>query len=328
MKPFETSQQLKEIIPLSLAGKRLDVTLVQLFPMYSRTQLQKLIQQHCVQIDHQWMSQPNFKVRRNQCITLTIKAASSDTTWIPKAIPLDLIYEDAALLVVNKPAGLVTHPAPGHLNHTLVNALLHYLPSLAQLPRAGIIHRLDRDTSGLLLVPKTLTSYAYCVQQLAQRKIQRIYLAIVQGFVISGGHVDLPIGRHLIYRQQQAINLRNGKPAVTHYRIKERFSRHTLLKVTLETGRTHQIRVHMAHISHALVGDPVYKNNMRHTRKSVAINPTPLSQQLKSALQKFTRQALHAHQLGIYHPLTQQFQQWTAPIPSDMQHLLEVLRAD
>jgi 23S rRNA pseudouridine1911/1915/1917 synthase len=296
------------IVPPERDGYRLDQVLAYLFPHYSRTYLQHQIKRRNVQVDSQAVEKNSLRMFSGQQIQMQPTLACIQTTWERDgSIALSIIHEDEVILVINKPAGLVTHPAPGHPDHTLVNGLLHHVPSLAQLPRAGIIHRLDKDTSGLLLIPKTLIAHTYLVRELATRKIERGYQAIVRGQFTTGGTINLPIGRHPTFRQKQAV-IAQGKPAVTHYHILERFSHHTLLGVKLETGRTHQIRVHMAHLNHAILGDPVYGGRSMH--KTIP----------------FSRQALHAHTLRIHHPLTHQPCHWEAPIPQDIQQLIATLR--
>ena len=233
-----------------------------------------------------------------------------------EAIPLDIIYEDDALLIVNKPAGLVVHPAAGNWSGTLQNALLNHHPALDTLPRAGIVHRIDKETSGLLMVAKTLQAHHSLIKQLQDRSVHREYLAITKGRIIAGGTIDEPIGRHPTDRKRFAVRM-TGKPAVTHYRVVERFSRHTLIRVKLETGRTHQIRVHMAYIHFPLVGDPIYGGRFQM--------PPDCSERLEQELRNFKRQALHAEKLGIMHPVTGEYCEWEQPMPEDMSRLLAAL---
>lgn len=310
---------LHAIVPIDLTDQRLDQIVSQLFPNYSRTRLKQWIQNHQVQVDGE-SKRPRDKIKAGAKITI-LASPIEEISWEAQEIPLSIIYEDESLLVINKPAGLVVHPAAGNPNKTLVNALLHYLPTLKKLPRAGIIHRLDKDTSGLLIIPKTLTSHSKLVKQLQARLIKREYLAVVQGALISGGTINAAIGRHPRIRKKMAIteSLR-GKQAVSHYRIIERFLHHTLIKVSLETGRTHQIRVHMAHINHALVGDKTYGNRLRLPKKA--------SPELIACLRHFPRQALHAQCLGLIHPSTLQPIEWESPLPTDMQELILCLRKE
>jgi len=237
----------------------------------------------------------------------------------PEVIPLDVVFEDDALLVVNKPVGLVVHPGAGNVTGTLMNALLHHAPSLEQLPRAGIIHRLDKNTSGLLLVAKTLTSHTALVRRLADREISRQYLAVCNGVLTGGGTIDAPIARHPVDRTRMAVR-DNGKPEVTHYTVIERFRAHTYINVVLDTGRTHQIRVHFAHRRHALVGDPTYGGRLAL--------PAGASDRLIEALRAFRRQALHARQLEFAHPVSSDVLCLEVPPPADFESLLQVLRED
>ena len=235
---------------------------------------------------------------------------------VAEDLPLTVVYADADLVVIDKPAGLVVHPAAGHSRGTLLNALLHAMPELAEIPRCGIVHRLDKDTSGLLMIARSLSAHKSLVDQLQARTARRQYLALVQGELIAGGTVDQPLGRHPVDRKRFAVN-RSGKPSVTDYRIEERFPHHTLLRVHLRTGRTHQIRVHMAHLHHPLVGDPVY-GRLRL--------PPGANERVTNALRGFRRQALHAERLGLQHPRSGELLEWSAPLPDDLQHLLGVLR--
>lgn len=307
------------IVPKHLAEMRLDQILSQLFPSFSRTRLQQWIRCQQVRVDDEF-KRPRDKIKAGAKITI-FATLNEEVSWEAEELPLDIIYEDEVLLVVNKPAGLVVHPAVGNTHKTLVNALLHYLPELKNLPRAGIIHRLDKDTSGLLIIPKTLNAYTQLVKQLQARTMKREYLAITQGLLIAGGTIDAPIGRHPRLRKKMAVTeLLSGKPAVSHYRIIERFNHHTLIKVKLETGRTHQIRVHMAHIHHPLVGDKTYSGRSHLPKKA--------SELLVKCLRQFPRQALHAQCLGIIHPNTLQFMEWYSPLPQDMDQLISCLRED
>lgn len=237
-----------------------------------------------------------------------------------ESIDLDIVYEDEHILVVNKPAGLVVHPAAGNYTGTLVNALLHYLPQMAELPRAGIVHRLDKDTTGLMVVAKTLAAHNRLVRQLQARSVSREYEAVAIGQFTGPGKVDAPIGRHPKQRKKMAVVPHGGKPAVTHFRVLRRFDWHAHLRLKLETGRTHQIRVHMAHIHHPLVGDPLYGGRFK---KPAGIDP-----HLAEVLRQFPRQALHAAELGLEHPASGEYMRWTAPLPADMQMLLTELEQD
>lgn len=317
MKNTEHRINLSVTIPEELAGKRLDQALAIFFPDYSRARLQDWIQKELIKVNGE-VKRPRYIIEGGEQVTITA-SLPIENDWQPQAIELDIIYEDDALIVINKPVGLVVHPAPGNRDSTLVNALLHHEPNLARLPRAGIIHRLDKDTSGLLVIAKTLGAHTELVRQLQARTIEREYYALVNGIVISGGTINLAIGRHPKLRKQMTV-LENGKHAVTHYRVIEKFQAHTLLKVNLETGRTHQIRVHFAHLHHAIVGDQTYGGRLKL--------PKNAEEELKNALRQFKRQALHAKRLALVHPTTKQPIEWHADLPKDFQQLLEVLRKD
>lgn len=252
--------------------------------------------------------------------TITIDAAiKAQPSWEAQNIALNIVHEDEALLVINKPAGMVVHPAAGNPNSTLLNALLHHCPELHKLPRAGILHRLDKETSGLLVIAKTQPALNRLSAQLKARTISRIYQALVSGILISGGTVDEPIARHPVQRKRMAV-IETGKTAITHYRIVEHYRDHTRLKVQLETGRTHQIRVHMAYIKHPLLGDPVYAGRLQL--------PKGATPELVTALRGFKRQALHASELSLVHPLTNKTITWQAPLPDDMKELIDILKRD
>ena len=303
--------ELNTTICEEMQGLRLDQALAKLLPDYSRARIQQWIRDDCAIVDGV-VRQQRFKVSSGQEIQLKaeIKEVIADQA---ENIPLDIIYEDEDLLVVNKPPGLVVHPGAGNREHTLLNALLHHSPQLANLPRAGIIHRLDKDTSGLLIISKNLEAHNALIKQMQNREIKRSYTALVQGNIISGDTIDLPIGRHPTHRTKMAIR-QDGKEAITHYRVSERYNGFTLLTVNLETGRTHQIRVHMAHIKHPLVGDKVYGGGLR--------KPKGCSPELITQMQHFPRQALHAAKLSLTHPRTQDIITLEAPTPSDIQNLL------
>ncbi len=311
------TEQFKARVPEECCGMRLDQVLVRLFPDYSRARLQQWIRQGHVLVDRS-RRKPKEKMLGGEQIELTV-VMEEEVVWCPQAIPLDIVFEDEALLVVNKPAGFVVHPGAGNPDGTLVNALLHYLPNLVEVPRAGVVHRLDKDTSGLMVVAKTIKSQKRLVELLQQRLVKRQYEAVVVGTMTGGGTVDEPIGRHPNDRIRMAVTM-GGKPALTHYRLLERFRAHTHLQVNLETGRTHQIRVHMAHIHHPLVGDPVYGRRLMLPPKSDEIT--------KETLRGFKRQALHAARLGLEHPLNGAWVEWERERPADMAHLLTVLRRD
>jgi 23S rRNA pseudouridine1911/1915/1917 synthase len=309
--------RLHATIPPAAAGRRLDQVLAELFPDYSRSRLQTWIRAGQVQVDGR-PGRPRDPVAGGEEVVVEA-AAVADTRWLAEALPLQVVYQDRDLLVIDKPAGLVTHPAAGNWSGTLVNGLLHLAPELAALPRAGIVHRLDKETSGLLVVARTLQAHQALVAALARRDVRREYLAVVHGVPTGGGSVDAPIGRHPVERTRMAV-VAGGRPAVTHYRVAERFRANALLDVRLETGRTHQIRVHLAHVRHPLVGDPVYGGRPRLPRGA-----TP---ELRALLQGFPRQALHAARLALAHPRSGEPLAWEAPLPADLAGLLAALRRD
>jgi len=303
--------------PLELAGQRLDQVLARLLPDYSRSRLQEWIRDGRVAVDGTQLA-ASGRLRGGEQICVRLPQQNTDAVPAAEAIALDIVHQDVDLLVVNKPAGLVVHPGAGNPAGTLMNALLHHDPGLAGVPRAGIVHRLDKDTSGLLLVARTLPAHKRLVEQLAAREVHREYLALVQGQMIAGGTVDAPIGRHHTDRTRMAVG-NGGREAVTHYRVAQRFRQHTLLRVMLETGRTHQIRVHMASIGHAVVGDPTY-SRLRL--------PVGAGAECVAALGAFRRQALHAARLELTHPTDGQSLEFEAPPPADMAALLDVLGRD
>jgi 23S rRNA pseudouridine1911/1915/1917 synthase len=299
------------------AGKRLDQVLVALFPEYSRSRLQRWLKDGQITVNGEFLRGKD-KVYGGEEIEL-YPQLESESSWQAQDIPLDIVYEDPHILVVHKPVGLVVHPAAGNPDGTLLNALLHHDAELANIPRAGIVHRLDKDTSGLLVVAKSLQAQKQLVEQLQQRAFLREYLAVVNGTLSAGGTIDEPIGRHPVHRKRMAV-VPMGKTAITHYRIEQRFRAHTLLRVKLETGRTHQIRVHMAYINHPLLGDPVYGGRLKL--------PKGCSEELATCLRHFKRQALHATLLGLTHPVSGEWLQWQRDVPDDMQYLLQVLHDD
>ena len=303
-------------IPTELAGSRLDSALAHLLPNHSRTRIRSWIDQGHARIAGR-SCRPRDRVLGGERIVLQVPRAPA--VQVPaQALDLRVVYEDEFILVLDKPAGLVVHPGAGNPDHTLQNALLAYDARLAGLPRAGIVHRLDKDTSGLLVVARVATAHTALVRQLAARSVRREYQAVCVGVLTAGGSVDAPIARHRVDRKRMAVRT-GGRPAVTHYRVIARFRAHTHLRVVLETGRTHQIRVHLAHLGHPIVGDPVY-GRLRVPRGATS--------QLIAALRAFKRQALHAERLELEHPATGQRLHWTAPLPDDMQALLDALRAD
>jgi len=302
-------------VPIELAGMRLDQVLVEIFPGYSRNKLQSWIKAHRVTVNGE---QLKAKDRLEGSEAIILDAEEEEVTeYLAEDIPLDIVYEDEDILIVNKPAGFVVHPGAGNWTGTLQNALLFYLPSAVTIPRSGIVHRIDKDTSGLLMIAKTLSAHLSLVEQLQAREVHREYLAITIGRMTGGGTLDEPIGRHPTDRKKFAVR-EGGKPAVTHYRVLERFLRNTLIQVKLETGRTHQIRVHMAHLRMPLVGDPMYSGRFQMPRDCGA--------ELEKVLRNFKRQALHAEKLGLIHPRTGEYCEWEQPMPEDMQALLAALR--
>ncbi len=303
-------------IPADAFGQRLDQAAVTLLPEFSRSRLQQWIKQGKILLNGE-ACKARTKVSGGETLLITIEQEPQGE-WLAEKIPLDIVYEDDSLLVINKPVGLVVHPAVGNQTGTLLNALLYYCPALINVPRAGIVHRLDKDTSGILVVAKTLQSQTHLVNQLQNRAFDREYEAIVQGEMISGGTVDEMIGRHPTHRVKMAV-VRSGKEAVTHYRIKERYRGYTCLQVKLETGRTHQIRVHMAHIKSPVVGDQVYGGRLRL--------PPGCDDTLKQFLNNYKRQALHARRLGLEHPETGEWLIWEAAVPEDLQTLKRLLEA-
>ena len=300
-----------------LAGLRLDQALARALPQYSRSRIQGWIEQGSVTIDGR-IARARDRVTGGEQVGVEGEVPV-ETHAAPQAMALQVVYEDGDLLVIDKPPGLVVHPGAGNRDRTLLNGLLARDPRLAQLPRAGLVHRLDKDTSGLMVVARTIEAHAALVAMLAAREVSREYLAIVTGVLTGGGTIDEPIGRHRSARVKMAVRA-DGREAITHYRLVERFRSHTLLRVTLETGRTHQIRVHLAHAGYPIVGDPVYGGRRRLTAGA--------SPALLEALQAFRRQALHAGRLAFEHPVTGEQLEFEAPVPADLQALIDVLRED
>ena len=307
-------ERLTAEVPFELAGMRLDQALSELFPDYSRTKLQTWVKSGRVKVNGLTLKAKD-KLDGGEEITLD---AEPEIVVLaePENIALEIIYEDESLLIVNKPAGLVVHPAVGNWHGTLLNALLNHDPTLETLPRAGIVHRIDKETSGLLMIAKTLQAHNSLVEQLQAREITREYLAISRGRMTAGGTVDAPIGRHPADRKRYLVRA-SGKDAVTHYRVLQRFAHHTLILVKLETGRTHQIRVHMAHVRYPLLGDPIYGGRFQM--------PPGCNESLEKELRSFRRQALHAAKLGLRHPETGEYLEWEQPLPEDMSRLLAAL---
>ncbi|ODU51446.1 MAG: RNA pseudouridine synthase [Lysobacteraceae bacterium SCN 69-48] len=305
------------LVPDQCAGRRLDAVVAELFPEYSRSRLSAWIKSGDLVVDGA-PARPRDPVRGGEAIALTV-VEDVQTHAVAEDIPLDVLYEDEHVFVLDKPAGLVVHPGAGNPAGTLVNALLHRDPGLDKLPRAGIVHRLDKDTSGVMVVARTLPAHTALVAQLSAREVHRQYLAIVVGALVSGGTVAAAIDRHPRDRLRMAVR-EDGKDAVTHYRLRERFRAHTALECRLETGRTHQIRVHMAHLKHPIVGDPLYGGSLKL--------PKGASEELIAALRAFRRQALHAEVLAFAHPVTGAPVRCEAPLPADMQALMQLLRED
>ena len=297
-------------VPADCAGMRFDQALARMFPEHSRSRLAAWVKDGQVKLDHAAVDAKR-KVWGGERVSLALPPEARDAVAQAESIELDIVHEDAALLVLNKPAGLVVHPGSGNWQGTLLNGLLHHHPPLAAIPRAGIVHRLDKDTSGLLVVAKTLEAQTDLVRQLQARTVVREYLALVHGAVARDGSVDAPIGRHQTQRTRMAVT-EHGRAARTHYRVLERYAAATLLECSLDTGRTHQIRVHMQSIGHPLVGDPVYR-----AARGIAAGP----------LASFKRQALHAYRLGLVHPASGAPMQWEAPVPADMRELLREIAA-
>jgi 23S rRNA pseudouridine1911/1915/1917 synthase len=301
-------------MPAALAGARLDQALAQLLPQHSRNRLKGWIEAGQVVVGATVVVSPRHKLHGGETVVVTEAPAAADDRVAAQAIPLAIVYEDAALLVIDKPAGLVVHPGSGNRDGTLQNALLHHAPALATLARAGIVHRLDKDTSGLLVVAKTDTAQVDLVRQLAARSVGREYLAVVFGDLARATTIDAPIGRHPTQRTEMAV-VTAGKPARTHVDVIERFGGATLVQCRLETGRTHQIRVHLTALGHPLLGDPTYRGRRKPTL------PLP------AAAFSFPRQALHARRLGLIHPVTRAPMQWESPAPADLAALIAALRA-
>lgn len=304
----------EHIVNQELVGKRLDQALAELIPIHSRSRIQSWIKSGQVTVNNKIQKQRSLLASEDH---IRINAQFEETgNHVPEDIPLAVIYEDEYLAVINKPAGLVIHPGAGNPGHTLVNALLHYDPGLARVPRAGIVHRLDKGTTGILLIARTPRAHTSLLEQLQRRQIVREYQAVVCGRVTAGNTIERNIGRHSTKRKRMAVT-ENGKPAVTHYRLIERFSHYSHIRVKLETGRTHQIRVHMAHVNHPLVGDPVYGRN-QSLRKGV-------NGETRTAIARFKRQALHAFSLAFAHPASAERCQFEAALPEDLQALLNDL---
>jgi len=306
-------------VPLSAAGWRFDRALAEMFPDYSRSRLTAWIKAGAITLNGA-AAPPRQLLRGGELVRLEAEL-EAEVELEPEDIALEVVHQDDHVLVLNKPAGLVVHPGAGNPAGTLLNALLHHDPKLAELPRGGIVHRLDKDTSGLMVVARSLPAHTALVEMLSRHDVERQYEAVVMGQLVAGGTVDAPIGRHMGDRLRQAVrDEEDGKHAVTHYRLRERFRAHALLQCSLETGRTHQIRVHMAHIGHPLVGDPLYGGGLRL--------PKGATPELVAALRGFRRQALHAERLAFAHPVSGEPLSFSAARPADLDELVTVLRTD
>ncbi|WP_112080954.1 23S rRNA pseudouridine(1911/1915/1917) synthase RluD [Haemophilus influenzae] len=299
-------------------GQRLDQTLAELFPEYSRSRLKTWIEADLVKLNDRITNIPREKVLGGERIEIIVEV-EDETRFEAENIPLNIVYEDDDIIVINKPKDLVVHPGAGNPNGTVLNALLYHYPPISEVPRAGIVHRLDKDTTGLMVVAKTIPAQTKLVRDLQKRKITREYEAVASGIMTKGGTVDQPMARHATKRTSMAVHPM-GKPAVTHYRIMENYRNYTRLRLRLETGRTHQIRVHMAHIAHPLLGDQTYGGRPRP--------PKNASEDFMEVLRNFKRQALHAVMLRLAHPITGEMMEWYAPLPDDFVELLNALKAD
>jgi len=303
------------IIPERMTGYRLDVALSEMLPDYSRSKITAWIKSGDALVNNKAFK-PKDKVNGSQMVMLSLNKKQNNH-WSAENIALNIVFEDEDIIVINKQFGIVTHPGAGNWTGTLANALLYYDPSLSKLDRAGIVHRLDKNTSGLMVIARNEKSQKYLIEQLQSHLVDREYSAIVYGHMIAGGTVDEPIGRDPKDRVKQAV-LMSGKDATTHYRAIDRFKSHTHVKAILETGRTHQIRVHLSYVGHSLIGDPMYGGRVRFPKKA--------SEELKKALNNFKRQALHSKKLTLTHPISGESMSWKAPLPDDMLELLEVLK--
>lgn len=299
-------------------GYRLDQALADIFPDYSRSRIKTWVEDGCVSVNGQTVTKPREKLLGGEKIEINA-TLEEHSRFKAQDLPLNIVYEDEHILVINKPRDYVVHPGAGNPDGTLLNALLYAYPSISEVPRAGIVHRLDKDTTGLMVVAKTIPAQTHLVDALQKREIVREYEAVVMGIITAGGEVDQPIARHPTKRTHMSV-YPMGKPALTYYRVMEKYREHTRLRLRLATGRTHQIRVHMAYINHALIGDPLYGARARL--------PKNASEELIATLRAFDRQALHATLLRLHHPITGELMEWQAPLPDDMVQLIDVLKRD
>ena len=309
-------EKIKIIIPKRMSGQRLDSSLSELLPHVSRSKINNSIRSGQASINNKSFK-PKDKASGNEIVCLILDQ-KDNSSWISENIPIDIIYEDKDIIVINKPFGLVTHPGIGNWDGTLANALLYYDSNLSKIDRAGIVHRLDKNTSGLMVVAKNAKSQKYLVDQLQSHSVVREYSAIVYGHMITGGTVDYPIGRYPRDRVKQSVS-NNGKESITHYRVMDQFLNHTHVKAILETGRTHQIRVHLGYIGHPLIGDPLYGGRVRFPKKA--------SPELKDALRSFHRHALHSKKLTLIHPESGKSMTWKVELPNDMKELINCLNS-
>lgn len=313
---MSNSIQASVSVPFSLGNKRLDQIAAELFPDYSRSRLQQWIKDGKLTVNGE-TRRGRDKMIGGETLELDV-VLEAEGNWEAEDIPLDIVYEDDDIVVINKPAGLVVHPAAGNHTGTLLNALLYRYPGIENVPRAGIVHRLDKDTTGLMVVAKNIPAQTQLVAQLQDRSMGREYEAITMGVMTGGGTIEAPIARHPTQRTKMAVAPEDmGKEAITHYRVLHKFNAHTHVRCKLETGRTHQIRVHMSHIGYPLVGDQTYFGRFRL--------PKGISLHLRQELQSFQRQALHARELSLWHPTSDEYMTWEVDLPEDFQNLLKAL---
>jgi 23S rRNA pseudouridine1911/1915/1917 synthase len=310
-------EHLTATVPIEMAGRRLDQILAELFNSYSRARLQQLIKDKHVLVDKQFRKAKD-KLLGGEQIQVDVIVIEQQV-WLPENIALNVLYEDDSIIVINKPAGLVVHPAPGNHSGTLVNALLYHYPELSVVPRAGVVHRLDKDTTGIMVIARTVQAQTNLVQQLQNRTVTKEYITLVHGEVVAGRTIDSPIGRDPKNRLKMAV-VNGAKEAITHFVVEKKYNNFTLLKVNIVTGRTHQIRVHLKSINHAVVGDPVYTGRIKI--------PAGSSTQLQEKLDDIKRQALHAHQLEITHPATKKIISWVCPVANDILDLCSLLETE